>query len=554
MNKYLRKSLLSPLDLPVVFFLISGLLGIFPAYNRSLVWAPLIAIYLGGLIYFLVSRGGIKVNVPVLAAKGSVLAAALVALYYVTQSAHFQTVDKVEPISKLALWIGRFVPPFVIWEPFSNSMATLLEGMLFLAAGLALRERKSSWQVALWIATAWITLGLLVSESRGAWLAVGIAALVWLALYFRLARWAAALGVLGLVLLIVVVVIRGSILALNDIPLVNRSLAPLFVRPDRLAVYQGSIYLLQDMPFTGIGLGGQFAMLYSRYVLMIQVPFLDYSHNLYLEIWLEQGLLGLTAWIWLIGSLYGSVGRERASSKGDILTESAWLGVTAILLHGVTDARQYIDLWCWLPVFLLLGIYSAGLPRRVESVAAWKWLWAPLSASLVLVGMILVVLPVRAGSWWADLGSLKQARAGLSPSVTAAESSLLLQEALSDYQRSIALAPNQRPAHLHLGMVSLDRRDFGSAVQQFELAYHADPANPTTQKALGLAYTWTGEIDKASRLLSQVNGMVQELNDWGWWWGTQGRMDLQIDTYRVSLSLKPDQPDIDKALKKLKNP
>ena len=81
--------------------------------------------------------------------------------------------------------------------------------------------------------------------------------------------------------------------------MVNQTLAPLFIRPDRLDVYQGSLALIEDVPFTGSGLGGQFAMQYSRYVLLIQVPFLTYSHNLYLEAWLEQGIFGMLALVCL---------------------------------------------------------------------------------------------------------------------------------------------------------------------------------------------------------------------------------------------------------------
>jgi hypothetical protein len=47
----------------------------------------------------------------------------------------------------------------------------------------------------------------------------------------------------------------------------------------RLDLYRHSLSLVQDFPFTGIGLGDQFAMVLSRHALLIQVPFLTYPHN-----------------------------------------------------------------------------------------------------------------------------------------------------------------------------------------------------------------------------------------------------------------------------------
>ena len=78
------------------------------------------------------------------------------------------------------------------------------------------------------------------------------------------------------------------------------ALGRIFDRPDRLDLYRQSLWLIRDYAFTGVGLGGQFALALSRYVLLIQVPYLTYLHNLYLEVWLQQGLIGAAAWVWLL--------------------------------------------------------------------------------------------------------------------------------------------------------------------------------------------------------------------------------------------------------------
>ncbi len=92
------------------------------------------------------------------------------------------------------------------------------------------------------------------------------------------------------------------------------------------------------------------------------------------------------------------------------------------------------------------------------------------------------------------------------------------------------------------------------AVDHLEMAQAYDPANPTTRKALGLAYTWSGFLVLAKDQLQAVPKMVDELNTWGWWWGQQKREDLSRRAYQVSLLIDPDQPAIQQTLDALLTP
>jgi len=56
----------------------------------------------------------------------------------------------------------------------------------------------------------------------------------------------------------------------------------------------------------------------------------------------------------------------------------------------------------------------------------------------------------------------------------------------------------------NLQMQVADGRQLDEAVAHLEAAYRADPANTTTHKALGLAYTWAGHLDQAEALLRGV--------------------------------------------------
>jgi Tfp pilus assembly protein PilF len=97
----------------------------------------------------------------------------------------------------------------------------------------------------------------------------------------------------------------------------------------------------------------------------------------------------------------------------------------------------------------------------------------------------------------------------------------------------------------------MDEDRFDDAVQHLEAAWRADPGNTTTHKALGLAYMWVGELEKAKPLLQNAPNIIAELNAWGWWRGTQQQTEQALYAYRTSLLLKPDQPEVKQTLDEL---
>ncbi|RLC98895.1 MAG: hypothetical protein DRI77_03955 [Chloroflexi bacterium] len=547
MSKRILK--LTPLDLPLLLFLLSAVLGLWPAYDRALCWNTLIALGAGFLLYILISRLAVSRRWWHAIAAIIVFASVLLSLYFVTQYAHLGYPEKVGVISRLGVLISKIAPSVADWAPKANGVATFLEGGFFLAVALVLTEKRIGWRIGGGIGAGLIALALLMSASRGAWLAVAVTAVIWAAIHWRLARAVAIAGGILALGLVVYVIVRGDVTALGDIPIIKQTLAPMFIRPDRLAVYRGSVYLIQDFPLTGIGLGGQFAMVYAKYALLIQHAFLYYSHNLYLEAWLEQGLPGITALLWLMAALYQAA-RTRARPGADLLYQSTWLGLTATFLHGITDARQYVDLWCWFPFFGLLGLDAAILLRRSPPGRRWTF---PAGVVGVFLAAVLVSLHPLPATWHADLGCVLQARGDLPESLDDGQRAALRQQAANQYRRAIQIAPHDRTAQQRLGLVLMEEARFQDAVGHLQVAWQADPKNSTTRKALGLAYVWVGELEKARPLLQDVPDIVYELDIWGWWRATQGQMEQSLNAYRMSLLLDPNQPQVREKLEQLES-
>jgi O-antigen ligase len=538
-----------PLDVPLAFFLLSAILGVGPSYDRSLSWTALGVLGAGVLLALVLSRLTIDRRWWRAGAGALVLVSAVLALYFILQYPHFAYTGKVGLIDWLGTLIGRVVPAAPVWVPRRNSVATFLEGPLFLAAALALAAERRAGRTG-WGATAGaMGLALLLTASRGAWLAVFVAGTIWLAVHWRPARWGLVTGGVVALGLVVYVVVRGEITALGDLPLIDRTLAPLFIRPDRLEIYRNSVYLLQDFPLTGLGMGDAFAMVLSRYALLIQVPFLFYSHNLYLQIWLEQGVLGAAALLGLMVVVYQTA-LERGEARADLGYQATWVGLTAILFHGLTDARQTVDLWCWVPFFVLLGLNAASVARSNPAPARARWLVPAGAVGLFLLVVTVALWPLP-GTWHANRGSVLQARGELAPDLDDAQRAACRVQAIDHYRRALRAAPGDRTAHQRLGLLAMDEGQFDEAVSHLEAALEATPGNTTTRKALGLAYVWVGELDRAQVLLEEAPGIVEELNAWGWWRQTQGETELALNAYRISLMLAPDQPEVRRALERL---
>jgi len=66
--------------------------------------------------------------------------------------------------------------------------------------------------------------------------------------------------------------------------------------------------------------------------------------------------------------------------------EATWIGLAAIYLHGVSDARQTQSLWCWLPFFILLGL-NAALDKNQAPIGNLRLILVPriLSAGFLMI-------------------------------------------------------------------------------------------------------------------------------------------------------------------------
>ena len=375
--RYLR----TPLDLPLVFFVVSALVGVWASYDPATSWRKFALIVAAVAIYYAVVLLRAAPRLLELFVWLFLIGSAALAVYFVTQNDYANQSGKFDLITAIGAAITRVVPqlPFHVSHP--NVVAGALEIALpvnvALLASQKLKVKSQKWTsllafCILLFTFALITFGLLMSASRGAWLAlgvVGVAVVLLVVARGALRRYALPLALIAVLAACIGIVQLGEALQpafdtlLGAIPAGNSVVS-------RAELFGQAWGLIQDYYFTGSGLG-VFPMILSTYALLIDVPFLTHAHNLFLEFWLEQGLLGFVAFAWLIIEFYLWVIASRQSPVNSGLSWLAWGGIaatTVMLLHGFVDVGLYSSRALPL-MFVPMGVAIAG---RQSAEGSWQ--------------------------------------------------------------------------------------------------------------------------------------------------------------------------------------
>jgi O-antigen ligase len=524
--------------MPIALFLLGGALGLAVAYDPRLTLPWLAALFAGAAIYGTVVLLGREPRRVLWCAGVLALSAAAFALLLGAQYRHLGFDAKFGPVARLGGLLSRPFPRLVAARIDANAAAAFLEVALPLAIGLALSAR--GWRRGAWsAAAAFIALGVLLTASRGAWAALAVAAalgvLAATAGHGRLPafagrRFALALGLLAAALL------GAALLLLRPTPLQRVLDSAIDRAGDRLTLYRNSFLLALDFPFTGIGGGATFGEVYSRFQLLIQVPFVGYAHNLLLGIWLAQGLLGLLGFAALLLASGRLVARGLRRPDGPLpaLRWSAAVGCAVALLHGLTDAPQYDTAW---PAMLMIwGCFGVAVAAaRLADDRPLTWLRPRRGQAVLFAGAALVAMalagPALLALACANAAAVLQARAQLAPGLTDTERAALRHDARWWAGRGHQIEPASAVVLAREGHLAALEGDFAQAEHDLVAALAALPADQSIAKQLGYTCIWRGDIERGVALLQALDRrseIRQELDVWPVAWRERGRGDLAV--------------------------
>lgn len=514
---------------PLGLFLASAIVGALISYNGNLALARFIAISLGITVYvfFAIFPEHLDPNNFSLIRVMLALGPLLLILYFVLTNDWTARIGKVAWLDPILRWFATWQPRVSGFTLDSNSLGGTL-AMLIPLQVLALEWKLGTKRIFSATVVIISLLGLVVSASRSAWIAFGVVICsfgIWILLARAISGWRTHLErgkqiAIWIVLVAFLVLSIGIVLTLTPLGTVL-----LKAGGGHWAVARNSFDLASDYPFTGIGLGG-FTMAYSSYVLLIHVPHTIHAHNLFLDIWLEQGVLGLMAFTGFI-----VVGVLNVS--GSRWHVAAFASIAIVLIHGCLDDVFYgyggnALAFLFVPLGLLART-STALPIRFS-----RWFILSFAAVIVAIVLLAMVIPATRAMVHGNLGALEQTRAELSvyhwprweiQDDLRRSAQIDLNQAIGQYKTALELDPANVTANRRLAQIELSRGDYGSARRHLENAFAINSEQRATRQMLGESYAIDGQLAKAEALWITIDTSENQIDIREWWYDHIGEPD-----------------------------
>ena len=526
----------TPFDWFLLLFLVTVVVGLWAAYDKTGAWRKF-GILLGAvLIYYLLT--GLPQKHFWLIPGGAVLVGALIAIYFLLTHDWQNWAADISFLNRIGTGWQSIRP----WLPLPIIHPNVVGGILAVLAPLMLLFAWQSWGdwviFALTMAAGlMIALAFLLTSSRAAWLSLAAAASIWF-LWWLCQQIGRRVSWSGNILFVIVIVVCGGLMLL--LPGGIFGWLAYLPGPDsatsRLELTRQTADLITDFPLTGCGLVS-FPGLYSQYIRVIPHLYYDYSHNLYLDLFLEQGVLGLMALLFiLVGALIlllKGMGEGWSTHGLALLSTAVFIGLVTLLIHGLMDDALYG--MSGTPLLFVFPAITVLLTPEQKSVAIDRRVY--VGGAIVLVGLLFVFRQKILSTWVANLGAVQMAHIELSDwpmgewddgrYVTA------LTPMIERFEAVLEGEADNRTAHHRLGLIAMSAQDFETAVDHLEAAHQRDPGHRGIQKSLGYSYVWHSDLEKAQTLLIKIPEAKQEMDAYSWWWRQQGREDLAVQAVQM---------------------
>jgi O-antigen ligase len=524
-------------DWQILPLLLAAIWGLVAAYSTRLALVEFGLVLLGVALYFLLANLPDPVRVggksrSVLAGLLAVLPLAL-SLYFLLTNDWLRSTGKLtvlQPVLEvLAANPLRTIGPGLNPNSFGGAIAVLLPLQVFAV------RRTRRWLAVTLVAVS--LAALLLSEARGAWLALALAAsarALWNLIAARVTgpRRARAIWMF-LAVTCGVVCVAALVLTPLGGWLLERS-------GDRLNIWRNSFSLARDYAFTGVGLGS-YEMAYASYALLTHVGYVSHAHNLLLDVWLGLGAVGLLA----LAGLALNAAWPKPSSPW---RAAALVSLLVMLVHGAVDDalwgyQGFLIPVTFIPLALLIRPAESSAARRTFQPALAVWLAAAVGLAVALI------TPSGRAALEADWGALRQTRAELSvyrwpdipmQDVLRQNSQGEIASAAGFYQHAIDIDPGNATAQWRLGQIDLAQGQYAEACRHLAAAYGAAPEQRAIRQLLGECDALDGRVDLAVELWRTIDTSEEQLTLRSWWYETYlgdaecaSRLNLAIAALQV---------------------
>lgn len=552
---YRTKRIFQPtgLELPLLFFVVSACFAAWIAFDQRSAFLQLSRILAAVVLFYAIIESHPFIRYLLLIIL--VTLAVFLALYWPLQHSFSNAPVKFNPINQLGLWINNNFNQIRLTEITGERIhANVAAGTLALVLPFSIALINEAWNTGkklflsfAILSASIILIGLILTSSRGAWMGTASACLIFTLAgiqrqWFFISRdklffW--GIFTFGIILFFGYFLVFGDIdFILGQIPDPTGSLM------NRSALWREGIGLIRDYPFTGSGLRS-FWLIHSTYALLIPVHLFDHVHNSFLEVWIEQGIIGAISVLSIV--LIICVWGWKALDRND-LPNYAYAGFFSLIVlgvQGIVDVVFYIE-----RTLPLIGI-SIGyawffnnekynvkdLPVRKHQIR-----WMGLFSIFGVFVIALVFFNPLTSLYLSNLGSINQSQIELSNYNPDNYNDMTLDKIrrtknLSPAQGSFNLSLvrwSRNPTALNrLAQIDMSLKAYDAAQTKMDMAWERGNWNNVTRLLYSDALVANGEIEEAAQLLQEIPAAQDRLLYQSWY-----RYIEDFDYMRASYALQ----------------
>lgn len=529
----------TPLDLFLLLFLVTAVVGMWAAYNTQGAW-KILWLMLGAILFFYALNTKSNAS-PQILVFFVVCWAVIVSGYFLLTHNWVDVPASVTPLNHIAAKWMDIRPTFhnKIDPNAAEGVMVILFPFLIVQCLWAIKKRKRAWVGFSIIAILFVLIGLLFATSRGAVLALlmGLAFWAMQGIKNRVGQHFSRREMFFSLVLIGGLFLLAFLFKWDDTRSTFNWILNSETVSSRVELGVNSLDLIEDYPFTGGGLGS-FSGLYSHYILVIPYHFSAHSHNIFLDIAVQQGVGGLVALIGILGITAALLLMPPQTTKYDykelsLLKGALAASLIAFIIHSLIDDPIYASKGV-IFLFFLSGVtvkwFGTGM-KRLDYLHN-KWAYGLLGfVGLLLLLSVAIYNPFSA-KWLANLGAVEMAKVELAAWPTNewadGRSVVYLNSVEEKFELALTYHPGNRTAYHRLGNIEMLRHQYDDAVSYLEKAYTLDPNHRGIGKSLGYSYGWANEVDSALAILIGFPEVKAELDAYVWWWEMQGRDDFVV--------------------------
>jgi len=409
--------------------------------------------------------------------------------------------------------IPQLVPPAANFT--NKNMAVHFIVLLFPVGAfifLTTQKNVTAWATSFMLSL--IVVYLIYTQTRAGWLAVTCQCLLFAilsrvtrlklaSLWSNQKKWAMLFGLL-VVLTMMNIGPAGFTPGYEAIGLRAASIASIQGNHVRFAIWTDTIAMIRQHPLLGVGLGNLKVYFPSvqKESIFLHPQYLKDAHNDYLQIWAELGLVGLTLFACLIGSLGIFLFKTHKDCTGD-LQKNLEIQAMGLSLVGIgINALFCFPLERMIPLFtimVLLGLLAsiAQEKRPVKPIHLHKRFPAYAGIVLLMFAPIMVVDNLKAIA--ANHFYLKTCVATMKEH---------WQEVIHSGNKALHYQPTDIGPHSLIGVAYLVHDNYNEALPHFLTILKKSPYDYSTLLNTGTAYYELHDYQRAQQYFAKAVRIV----------------------------------------------